>query len=115
MDKLTPQEVGLRPELYELGEDYFYVRKLDDGKSPAPPADVMIETMEDLVAKGVVPGKVKGAAEGVVEAVEGAAEAMGEAVDAAEGVVDAAEGAVDAVAGAATEAKEAMTPPEAAE
>ncbi|CAM9782250.1 unnamed protein product, partial [Hapterophycus canaliculatus] len=57
VDGLTPQEVGLKPELYELGEDYFYVRKLDDGKSPAPPADVMIESMEDLVAKGVVPGK----------------------------------------------------------
>lgn len=57
VDKLTPQEVGLRPELYELNEPYFYVRKLDDGKSPAPPAEVMIETMDNLVAKGVVPGK----------------------------------------------------------
>lgn len=57
MDGLTPQEVGLKPELYELGEEYFYVRKLDDGKSPAPPAEVMIESMEELVAKGVVPGK----------------------------------------------------------
>lgn len=91
---MTPQEVGLRPELYELGEDYFYVRKLDDGKSSAPPSDVMIETMEDLVAKGVVPGKVEEAAEGTVEAVEGA---------------------VDAVAVAATEAKEAVAPPPTAE
>eukprot|EP00752_Nemacystus_decipiens_P016888 g15120.t1 len=57
VDGLTPQEVGLRPELYELGEEYFYVRKLDDGKSPAPPSEVMIESMENLVAKGVVPGK----------------------------------------------------------
>ena len=55
VDGLTPQEVGLRPELYEPGEDYFYVRKLDDGKSPAPPAEVMIESMEDMVAKGVIP------------------------------------------------------------
>lgn len=54
---MTPPEVGLRPELYELGEEYFYVRKLDDGKSPAPPAEAMIESMEDLVAKGIVPGK----------------------------------------------------------
>lgn len=57
VDGLTPQEVGLRPELYEPGEEYFYVRKLDDGKSPAPPAEVMIESMEDMVAKGVIPGK----------------------------------------------------------
>lgn len=57
VDKLTPQEVGLRPELYELGEPYFYVRKLDDGKCPAPPSEVMIETMDNLVAKGVVPAK----------------------------------------------------------
>lgn len=55
---MTPQEVGLKPELYELNEEYFYVRKLDDGKSPAPPANAMIESMEDLVAKGIVPGKV---------------------------------------------------------
>lgn len=54
---MTPQEVGLKPELYELGEEYFYVRKLDDGKSLAPPAEAMIESMEDLVAKGIVPGK----------------------------------------------------------
>lgn len=59
MDGLTPQEVGLKPELYEQGEEYFYVRRLDDGKSSAPPADVMIESMEDLVAKGVVPGKAE--------------------------------------------------------
>lgn len=54
---MTPQEVGLRPELYEPGEEYFYVRKLDDGKSPAPAAEARIESMEDLIAKGVVPGK----------------------------------------------------------
>lgn len=59
MDGLTPQEVGLKPELYEKGEEYFYVRRLDDGKSSAPPADVMIESMEDMVAKGVVPGKAE--------------------------------------------------------
>lgn len=57
VDGLTPQEVGLKPELYELGEEYFYVRRLDNGKSSAPPADVMIESMEDMVAKGMVPGK----------------------------------------------------------
>lgn len=57
VDGLTPQEVGLKPELYEHGEEYFYVRRLDDGKSSAPPAKVMIESMEELVAKGVVPGK----------------------------------------------------------
>lgn len=54
---MTPQEVGLRPELYELGEEYFYVRKLEDGKCPAPPAEVMMDSMENLVAKGIVPGE----------------------------------------------------------
>lgn len=59
VDGLTPQEVGLKPELYEPGEEYFYVRRLLDGTSPAPPANAMIESMEDLVAKGVVPGKAE--------------------------------------------------------
>ncbi|CAM9747724.1 unnamed protein product [Scytosiphon promiscuus] len=118
VDGLTPQEVGLRPELYELGEDYFYVRKLDDGKSPAPPSDVMIETMEDLVAKGVVPGTPEEAVEATKEAVEGAVDAAKVTVDAVEEVVEEAEGtagAVETAAAAATEAKEAVAPPKAAE
>lgn len=59
---MSSAEVGLKPELYEAGEEYFYVRKLDDGRCPTPPAEVMIESMDNLVAAGVLPGAEDAAA-----------------------------------------------------
>lgn len=56
VDGMLSTEVGLKPELYQRGEDYFYVRKLDDGRSPSAPSDVMMDTMDNLIAAGVVPG-----------------------------------------------------------
>lgn len=56
-DGLNSAEMGLKPEIYEKEEAYFYVRRLDDGRPSAPPAEVMMESMENLTAAGVVPGK----------------------------------------------------------
>lgn len=53
LDGMKNAEVGLKPELYNPGEDYFYVRKLEDGRSSAPPAEVMIESMDKFEAMGV--------------------------------------------------------------
>lgn len=64
---MRSEEVGLKPELYDDDEEYFYVRKLDDGKCAAPPAEVMIESMDK-----------------VMEAAEKAAEADGASPPAAE-------------------------------
>lgn len=52
---MRSEEVGYMPELYDDDEPYYYVRKLEDGKSPAPPADVMIESMDKMVEAGVIP------------------------------------------------------------
>lgn len=48
-------QVGYKPELYEPGDKYFYVRKLPDGKSPAPPAEIMVESLDKMVEAGVIP------------------------------------------------------------
>lgn len=56
IDGMRSTEVGLKPELYQRDEDYFYVRKLDDGRSPSAPSDVMMDSMDNLIAAGVVPG-----------------------------------------------------------
>lgn len=76
IDGIRTTEVGLCPELYNPGEDYFYVRKLDDGKCPAPPADVMIENADKLMAAGVLPSGAGAAAAAV------AADAAAAAADA---------------------------------
>lgn len=47
---MRSEEVGLKPELYDDEEEYFYVKKLEDGKCPAPPAEVMIESMDKVMA-----------------------------------------------------------------
>lgn len=47
------EQVGFSPEMYEKGQDYYYVRKLEDGRCPAPPAEVKIESMDSLKAAGV--------------------------------------------------------------
>lgn len=51
---ITNPEVGYKPELYDKGENYFYVTKLPDGKCPQPPAEIMIESMDKIAEAGVV-------------------------------------------------------------
>lgn len=63
-DGMSSPEVGFMPELYGEGEDYYYVRKAIDGKCLAPPSEVMIESMENIIEAGGLPaaGGADGAA-----------------------------------------------------